>query len=207
MAEDTNNSSGSLALVWVDCANTVVALGLRTALEERAQVRFGRETPGEAEATPTSVIYCVDSTEGLSEGMGRIQDLWPNVSILVFSLHVDLPLAQTALQMGARGFIHAGMTPEQVVRAFDVAAMGQLVAPRELLEHLLYQESSVDLNVLTARQQEILELVVEGLSNAEIAKRLYLSESTVKQHLRAGYKLLGVKNRIEAARLIRNNGR
>ena len=43
--------------------------------------------------------------------------------------------------------------------------------------------------------------VVEGLSNAEIGRRLYLSESTIKQHLRAAYKLLGVSNRTEAANL------
>lgn len=199
------NSSESPALIWVDSSNSVVALGLRTALEERARVYLGRQAPEGAEETPSAVIYCMDSTEGLAEGMDRIQERWPNASILVFSLHVDLALAQTALQRGARGFMHAGMTPEQVVRAVEVAARGELVAPRELLEHLLYQESPVDLNVLTARQQEILELVVDGLSNAEIARRLYLSESTVKQHLRAGYKLLGVKNRIEAARLIRSS--
>ncbi|MBA3424719.1 MAG: response regulator transcription factor [Rubrobacteraceae bacterium] len=207
MVEHTENSSGPSALIWVDCSNTVVALGLTTALKERARVHLGRQVPGPSDEPPTFVIYCVDSTEGLSEGMDRIQGLWPDTSILVFSLHVDLSLAQAALQMGARGFIHAGMTPEQVLRAVEVAVKGELVAPRELLEHLLYQEDPVDLNALTARQQEILGLVVEGLSNAEIAKRLYLSESTVKQHLRAGYKLLGVKNRIEAARLIRNNGR
>jgi DNA-binding NarL/FixJ family response regulator len=204
MVEHTENSSEPSALVWVDCSPSVVALGLKTALEERARVHLGRQAPMGTGEAPISVVYCMDSTEGLSEGMDRIQGRWPDVSVLVFSLHVDLALAQTALQMGARGFIHAGMTPEQVLRAVEVASKGQLVAPRELLEHLLYQESPIDLNVLTARQQEILELVVEGMSNAEIARSLYLSESTVKQHLRAGYKLLGVKNRIEAARLIRN---
>jgi DNA-binding NarL/FixJ family response regulator len=45
--------------------------------------------------------------------------------------------------------------------------------------------------------------VVEGLSNAEIGRRLYLSESTIKQHLRAAYKLLGVSNSTEAANLLR----
>ncbi len=49
---------------------------------------------------------------------------------------------------------------------------------------------------------KILEMVAEGLSNAQIAKRLYLSESTIKQHLRAAYKTLGVKKRNQAARLM-----
>jgi DNA-binding NarL/FixJ family response regulator len=48
--------------------------------------------------------------------------------------------------------------------------------------------------------------VVEGLSNAEIAQRLFLSESTIKQHLRTAYKVLGVKNRTEAATLLRKSG-
>jgi DNA-binding NarL/FixJ family response regulator len=61
-----------------------------------------------------------------------------------------------------------------------------------------------DLEILSFRQRQILELVVEGLSNAEIAGRLYLAESTVKQHLRAAYKLLGVRSRTEAAKLIRD---
>jgi DNA-binding NarL/FixJ family response regulator len=56
-----------------------------------------------------------------------------------------------------------------------------------------------------ARQREILEHLSEGLTNAQIAKRLFLTESTVKQHLRQAYKALGVSNRTEAARLIRNS--
>jgi DNA-binding NarL/FixJ family response regulator len=50
-----------------------------------------------------------------------------------------------------------------------------------------------------------LELLSEGLTNAQIAKRLFLTESTVKQHLRQAYKALGVSNRTEAARLLRNS--
>src|ERR671910_802213 len=54
-------------------------------------------------------------------------------------------------------------------------------------------------------QRETLGYVVEGLSNAEIGKRLFLSESTVKQHLRSAYKLLAVNNRTEAANLFRRS--
>lgn len=59
---------------------------------------------------------------------------------------------------------------------------------------------------ISARQREILDFVVEGLTNSQIAKRLFLSESTIKQHLRAAYKLLGVKNYTEAAKLMRRSG-
>jgi DNA-binding NarL/FixJ family response regulator len=52
-----------------------------------------------------------------------------------------------------------------------------------------------------------LKLLVEGLSNAQIAARLYLSESTIKQHLRAAYKELGVHNRTEAAKTMREHAR
>jgi DNA-binding NarL/FixJ family response regulator len=123
--------------------------------------------------------------------------------ILVFSLHLDLPLAQDALRSGASGFVHARMTPDQLGRAVAVAAKGEVVAPRELISYLIAQGPSTNFDNLSARQREILEFVVEGLSNAEIAKRLFLSESTIKKHLRAAYKLLGVNNRTEAANLIR----
>jgi DNA-binding NarL/FixJ family response regulator len=98
------------------------------------------------------------------------------------------------------------MTPDQLVRAVTVASKGELVAPRELLGYVLREDRSGDLATLSARQREILGHVVEGHSNAEIGRRLYLSESTIKQHLRAAYKLLGVSNRTEAANLFRRAG-
>ncbi len=192
-----------LGLVWINCLYPIVALGLREALQTTARVYVGGEAP---KVAPFAVVYCADSVEDLSRGIGRIKELHPDASILIFSVHVNLPLAHAALQLGAGGFVHAGMSPTQIARAVKVASQGEIVAPRQLLEYLLSQEESVDPNVLTPRQQEILELVVDGLSNAEIANRLYLSESTVKQHLRAAYKLLGVNNRTEAARLIRGGG-
>ena len=63
-------------------------------------------------------------------------------------------------------------------------------------------EDPTGLDALTPRQRDILGLVAEGLSNAEIASRLKLSESTVKQHLRHAYKALGAKDRKEAAKFV-----
>ena len=193
-----------VGLVWIDSPYPVVAAGLRDALEGRARVHVGRTAPEDAEA-PCCAIFDTSGAEGLSEGVERIREVDPDISILAFSLHVDLPLARAALRHGARGFIHAGMELDQIARAVEVAAEGEIVAPRKLIEYLIANEEPTDLDALTARQREILQLVAQGLSNAQIAKNLFLSESTIKQHLRATYKVLGVSDRKEAARLV--NGR
>ncbi len=180
----------------------MVAAGLGRALEGQARLHVGQTAPA---APPRCAIFDTSGEEPIPEGLERIREVDPEISILAFSLHVDLPLARAALRHGARGFIHAGMELDQIARAVEVAVGGEIVAPRKLLEHLITDDDPSDLDALTTRQSEILQLVAEGLSNAQIAKSLFLSESTVKQHLRAAYKVLGVSDRKEAARLI--NGR
>jgi DNA-binding NarL/FixJ family response regulator len=200
------NSAKPLGVVWIDCLRSVVSVGLVRALEEQARVvHQGAEPPKEA---PSCVILCLIGQEDLSEHVERIRELsWDAPPVLVFGSHLDLPLARDALKAGASGFVHAGMTPNQLLRAVAVATKGELVAPRELLKYLLTEEEPANLAALSARQREILGYVVEGLSNAEIGQRLFLSESTVKQHLRAAYKLLGVHNRTEAANLFRRSAK
>ena len=198
------DSPKPLGVVWVDCPHSLVSTGLARALEKKARVHQGPKPPGDV---PSCVLLCANSHEGLSERVGFYRELSLDAPpIVVFGPQLDLPLARDALQAGASGFVHAQMTPEQLVRAVAVAARGELVAPRELLRYVLTKDHSGDLAALSARQREILGYVVEGLSNAEIGRRLYLSESTIKQHLRAAYKLLGVKNRTEAANLFRHSG-
>jgi DNA-binding NarL/FixJ family response regulator len=135
--------------------------------------------------------------------MGRIRELHPGVPLLVLGSQLDLGLAWAALKNGADGFVHAQMHPAQVLRAVEVVQKGELAAPRGLLRYLLSQNKNPKTGDLTARGREILDMVVEGLSNAQIAGRLYLSESTIKQHLRAVYKELGVRNRTQAAKMMR----
>jgi len=201
MMREPQESPGSLGLVWLDCPRSVVGAGLVRSLEKWATVHQGLKPPRDV---PSCIILCANGHEGLSERVKFYQELCPDAPpVVVFSPQLDLPLAHDALQAGASGFVHAEMMPNQLVRALAVAARGELVAPRELLRYVLTKDHSADLDTLSVRQREILGYVVEGLSNAKIARRLYLSESTIKQHLRAAYKLLGVSNRTEAANLFR----
>jgi DNA-binding NarL/FixJ family response regulator len=199
------NGAKPLGAVWIDCP-LVASAGLVRALEERPRVHTGTEPP---EDDPTCVIRCASGREDLSERVQFYRELSPDAppAVLVFGSHLNLPLARDALQGGASGFVHAEMMPDQLVRALAVVARGELVAPRELLRYVVTEDVPANLGALSARQREILGYVVEGLSNAEIARRLYLSESTIKQHLRAAYKLLGVSNRTEAANLFRRSGK
>ena len=201
MIHQPKDSPKPLGIVWVDCPHSLVTTGLVRALEEKARIHEGPKPPGDV---PSCVIHCANSHEGLSQRVEFFQELSADAPpVLVFGPQLDLPLARDALQSGASGFIHAQMTPAQLLRAVEVATRGELVAPRALLRYVLTEDGQANLDVLSARQREILGYVVEGLSNAEIGRRLYLSESTIKQHLRAAYKLLGVSNRTEAANLFR----
>ena len=201
---ELENEFAPLGLVWVDCPYPMVAAGLTQVLQkEKARVHLGSQPPtGE---NPSLIVLSISGLERLPENVGRAQEANPNAPVLVYGLHLDLPLALAALRAGARGYIHAGMQPEQILRALKVAEQGELAAPRALLEYLLTHEHPADLTALSSRQREILELVCDGLTNAQIAGRLFLTESTVKQHLRSTYKVLGVRNRTEAARLIRDS--
>jgi DNA-binding NarL/FixJ family response regulator len=77
----------------------------------------------------------------------------------------------------------------------------------QAFKYLWSEEEPANFGLLSARQREILGYVVEGLSNDEIGRRLYFSESTIKQHLRVAYKVLGVSNRTEAASLFRRSAK
>ena len=185
---------------------SIATAGLQKVLEGKADVRIGGE-PSAATSpagSPSCVmLYAGDMEESCLEGMGRIRELHPGVPLLVLGSHLDLALARATLRNGADGFVHAAMHPAQVLRAVEVAQMGELAAPRQLLGYLLSHNETAKIDELSARQAEILELVVEGLSNAAIGGRLYVSESTIKQHLRAVYKVLGVSNRTQAAKTMR----
>ena len=204
--EGASAAKKPLGLVWVLTPSySITMAGLKKALEGKADVCIGGQSF--AGSPSCVVLYAGGMEEGCLEGMARIRELYPGVPLLVLGSQLDLALACAALKNGADGFVHAQMDPAQVLRAVEVVQKGELAAPRQLLGYVLSQNENPKIGGLSIRQQEILEMVVEGLSNAQIAGRLYLSESTIKQHLRAVYKELGVRNRTEAAKTMREQAR
>jgi len=126
-----------------------------------------------------------------------------------------------AIRAGASGFMLKDVRPQQLVEAIRVVAGGDaLLAPsvtRRLLDRFARDYPAVDeqaaLDELTSREQEILILVARGLSNAEIAERLVVGESTVKTHVSSILRKLQLRDRVQAviaaydAGLVRPAGR
>lgn len=125
-----------LGVVWICGSHSVVAAGMKSAFEGRARVHIGRSAPIEGIGTSCAIID-TGGVEDLSMVIEHIRGVGPEIPILIFSVGVDLPLVRTALRLGARGFIHGGMELNQIVRAAEVAASGELVVPRKILELLV----------------------------------------------------------------------
>ena len=112
-----------------------------------------------------------------------------------------------ALSAGASGFLLKDVTPEHLVAAVRMVRSGDaLLAPaitRRLVERFAGRDADTaaihrDLSALTPRELEVLRLLAQGLSNAELAARLHLSEATVKTHVARILAKLGLRDRVQA---------
>ena len=120
-----------------------------------------------------------------------------------------------ALHAGASGFLLKDVPPEQLVAGIRVVAEGEsLLAPsvtRRLIEEFVRQRPQTPdpppgLDELTARELEVLGLIARGLSNAEIAEKLVVSETTVKTHVARVLSKLGLRDRVQAVVLAYESG-
>ena len=137
---------------------------------------------------------------------------WPSVPVIMLSTYENAPYVKRALSDGAAGYLLKDATPEDLGQAINVAISGggNVLSPRviqNLFEDVESQGQSsnghgrarrTEYN-LTQREHDILALLSEGRSNRSIAGNLYLSEKTVKAHLAAIFRKLGVTNRTQAA--------
>lgn len=135
---------------------------------------------------------------------------WADVPVIMLSTYENAPYVKRALSDGAAGYLLKDATPEDLSQAINVAmsGSGNVLSPRviqNLFDDQINGSDGGSLNgrrgeySLTQREHDILALLSEGRSNRDIAQRLYLSEKTVKAHLAAIFRKLGVTNRTQAA--------
>jgi DNA-binding NarL/FixJ family response regulator len=146
------------------------------------------------------------------EATRRIVAASPTVRVLVLTTFDLDAYAFGALRAGASGFLLKDVPPGELVAGIRIVASGDaVVSPRvtrRLLDehaHLLHVpgddsgvRSAREMSTLTEREQEVLIAVAEGLSNAEIAARLFVSEATVKSHVGRVLGKLGLRDRVQA---------
>ncbi len=148
--------------------------------------------------------------EGLN-AIRMIRKLFPNSTVVVLSgadyvADFNHSISINDLKVaGASGFISKSSTQDVLIMALRLILGGEEFFPASMFSSSKLTDSEQDrvlANRLTPRQVEIVSLAAKGTPNKIIAKQLYLSEGAVKAHLTSIYRVLGVKNRTQAARIL-----
>ena len=147
------------------------------------------------------------------EATRRIVDGHPHVAVLVLTMHDDDETVFAAIRAGARGYLLKGADRAEINRALDAVAHGEVVFSASIASRVLAYfaggggaASATPFPELTEREREILDLVARGLTNAEIARRLVVSDKTVRNHVSNVFAKLHVAGRAEAVARARDAG-
>lgn len=184
----------------------LVLEGLRSLVEAEPDLRVtatatnGRQVLDAVRADPPDVVV-LDLEMGEMNGLrclDAIKREQPDVRVLILTAYGDGESMRAALEGGADGFALKTEPPQQTVASIRQVCRGQLVFPLAARKWLMRTDAAQDAATPTAREMEILAQVAEGLTNAQIAHRLRVSDNTVKFHLQNLYLKLGVRNRTEA---------
>lgn len=137
----------------------------------------------------------------------QIRQNIPNVQVIVLSSFKEGKLIKKALEAGAIGYLLKDISADELARAIRSAHVGRVTLSPEVAQSLVKNASlppdpGLD---LTEREREVLALMVEGLSNTQIATKLGVSTSTIKSHVSNVLSKLGVGSRTEAVTLALRN--
>lgn len=206
----------SIRLMMVD-DHPVVRAGLRALLEADAELEVVADV-GSGDEALQALDRLVTTGEGvpdlvlmdlnLGDGIGgiettrRLRTQHPDVQVLAVTTFDAEADVVGALEAGASGYVLKDAPTEALLDAVREAAAGRSVLSPEV-QQLLVRRMAEPRTALSPRETEILEVLATGATNREAAKRLFISESTVKTHLVHLYEKLGVESRTAALRVAR----
>jgi DNA-binding NarL/FixJ family response regulator len=168
----------------------VVREGLRLSLSRAGHIRVIGEAGDGASAVelaqrrrPDVVIMDVrmPGMDGL-EATKLLTDSVPDAKVLIFTAYSEKSLLSRGLESGAKGYILKEAPHQTLVREIEKVASGEGYVDPALMPAFLAGKDREDM--LTAREREILQLLADGMSNADAAAKLFISQETVKSHVR-----------------------
>jgi DNA-binding NarL/FixJ family response regulator len=187
--------------------------GLRAALEAIGKV----EVVGEAENAEGTVALCqqvkpdvvlMDLMMGTTSGIDATRDVTdrlPNIAVLVLTMLEDDYSVFAAMRAGARGYVLKDADEEVIMRAIEAVVRVEAIFSPAIAGRMIDFFSAAHAKPpqsafpeLTAREREVLHLIAQGLSNTEIADRLFLSPKTVRNHITNTFDKLQVADRAQA---------
>jgi DNA-binding NarL/FixJ family response regulator len=168
----------------------------------------------EAMTSDAMDVALVDVRMPDSDGLELLHEMkkrWPTVPVIMLTSFDHAHYVRRALAEGAAGYMLKDATPEDLEQAIKVALSGggNVLSPKVIQNLFEAMDGAAPPDngdgshrpnsALTQRETDILSLLAEGKSNRDISRALYLSEKTVKAHLAAIFRKLGVSNRTQAA--------
>jgi len=196
--------------------HAMVRRGLATFLRVQADLELVGEASNGEEALRVCEqvqpdVVLMDLLMPRMDGMSAtraIRKQWPRVQVIALTSFQERELVQKALQAGAISYLLKNVSALELAEAIRGAYAGQSTLAPEAAQALIQTVSArpVPGHDLTPREREVLALMVEGLNNPEIARRLFVSRSTAKAHVSHILSKLGVSNRVEAIALALQKG-
>lgn len=197
--------------------HALVRSGLEALLQSRdievaASVGSGREGIEQAAKCTLDVILLDINMPGMNglETLKVLREKKIETPVLMLTMSREESDLRTALQNGAQGYLLKDMEPDELIPALEAVAKGDNVVAKEMVSSLTRivqgkseetekKEDDSPFSELTPRELEILSHIAEGQSNKAIARDLDISDGTVKLHVKAILRKLGMHSRVEAA--------
>jgi DNA-binding NarL/FixJ family response regulator len=178
-------------------------------LEVVADVGDGEEAVAAVDRLDPDVVLMDLSMPGIDgvEATRRIQQGHPGVRVVILTSFSDQARILDAIAAGAAGYLLKDAEPDELLRGVRAAATGDAPFSPKAAKALLTLGARRPAGAeLTSRELEVLECVAKGLANKLIARRLGISEKTVKTHLTSVFQRIGVNDRTQAALWAQRNG-
>ena len=187
-----------------------VVLGSEDRIEVVAEAEDGEEAIAKAQGLVPDVVLMdvrMPRINGI-EAARRIRDILPSTKILMLTVSDEEDDLYEAIKAGANGYLLKEISVEDVADAIHAVVQGQSLITPSMASKLLNEFNSLarqaaaqeqlPVPVLTARELEVLKLVARGMSNRDVADQLFISENTVKNHVRNILEKLHLHSRMEA---------